>query len=68
MSSKRKHNHNATGEAECLEKKLIMRQTNSVSALIYSISFFFLLVPLFLSITLQFWFWIAHSHVSNHSL
>ena len=52
MSSKRKHNRNATAEVECLYNKT-NNETDSVSVLIYSISFFFLLAPLFLSIMLQ---------------
>ena len=43
-SSKRKHNHNATAEVEYLESKT-NNETDSFSAPIYSISFFFLLAP-----------------------
>ena len=46
MSFKRKHNHNATAEVECLENKT---NNDSASVLIYSISFIFLLTPLSIS-------------------
>ena len=68
MSSKRKHNHNATTEIECLVNQT-NNETDKQCFTAYLLSFFLFSSSYpFLSITLQCWLWIAHSYVSNHSL
>ena len=55
MSSKRKHNHNATAEVDCLENKT-NNGTDKPCFNAYLLDFFrFLLAELFLSISLQCW-------------
>ena len=68
MSSKRKRNHNATAEVECLENKT-NNETDKQCFSAYLLNLFlFNSSSLFLLITLQCWLLIAHSYNLNHSL